>query len=148
MFDQTAEPVRELLFKSTSSSAQAEDILEDMKNEEVPTEDILLSVDDDISDILSPSVSNRKSLSILNNREEFEKHLIGLNDNQTHEQQHKKNNILVITATIVKDDAKTRIKPSSITASIVKELDASRTLVESVDKEGQNTKTSIVDRLL
>ena len=67
-----------------------------MKNEEVPTEDIMLSLNDDISDILNPTVSNRESLSVLNNRANFERHLVGLRDNHNKKQEHKKNNILVV----------------------------------------------------
>ena len=148
MFDQTAEPVRELLLKTTSSLTQEESILEDMKNEEGPTEDIMLSVNDDISDILNPTVSNRESLSVLNNRANFEKHLVGLKDNQNKKQEQKKNNILVITATIVKDDAKTMIGSSNVTAAIIKELDASSILAESAHKQDRNRNISIVDQLL
>ena len=152
VFDQTAMPVRELLLKTALSSVKEENILEDMKNEERPTDDALLSIDDDLSDILNPSVSNRESLSILNKREffdnlDFERERVSVKHNQTNQQKQKENNVLVITAAIIKDDAKTVIEPSSVSASIIKEShNSSSSKFDS--KQGTLAKKSIVDQLL
>ena len=119
-----------------------------MEKEESSAEDLLLSIDDDISEILTPSVSNRKTLTVLNDRSGFERHLVGISDKTNDSKEHKKGNILVITATIIKDDEKQIIQPSSVITSMEEKLDSTDNLEHSAQKQTQSMETSFVEKLL
>ena len=99
---------------------------------------------------ITPSVSNRKSLTVLNDRTSFERQLVGINDDGSKKKEKpKKGSILVITATIVKEDEKTMIEPESINAKIMEKLDSRRTLENhSAFDSDRNSDPSIVDELL
>ena len=146
VFDKTAEPVRQLLLKSSSSDKETENILRKMNKEESSAEDLLLSIDDDVSEILAPSVSNRKSLTVLNDRTGFERRLVGIADDTDDLKEHKKGNILVITATIIRDDEKPMIEPSSVSTSMTDKLDSSDK-VETADYK-QNQETLFSEQLM
>ena len=105
-------------------------------------------VEDEGSKFLTPSVSNRKSLTVLNDRTGFERQLVGIKDNLTNEKEPKKSNILVITATIVKENERTLIQPSSVSASMGEEFGAINELKNFSIKQEQNPSDSIVEHLL
>ena len=107
-----------------------------------------MSIDDDVSEILSPSLSNRKTLAVLNDRTGFERHLVGIADKKTDSKEHKKGNILVITATIIKDDEKPIIQPSSVSTSMAEKLYPRDDLGPSAQKQTQAAETSFVEKLL
>ena len=143
VFDKTAEPVRKLFLTSAKSKNELDDS-ENLKHDKpVMTTDILASKN------ITPSVSNRKSLAILNDRTSFERQLVGLNDDSGKKEKPKKGSILVITATIVKEDEKTMIEPESINAKIMEKVD-SRQILEnnSAFDSDENSDKSIVDELL
>ena len=148
VFDRTAEPVRKLLVKSSPLRVDTGNILNNLNKETYSTNDILPLVEDDGSKFLTPSVSNRKSLTVLNDRMGFERQLVGIKDNLTNEKEPKKSNILVITATIVKENERTLIQPSSVSASMGEEFGAINELKNFSIKQEQNPSNSIVEHLL
>jgi hypothetical protein len=148
VFDKTAEPVRKLLLKTSSSGKEVRNILNGVETEESSAEDLLLSIDEDVSEILSPSVSNRKTLAVLNDRTGFERHLVGIADKTNDSKEHKKGNILVITATIVKDDEEPMFQPSSVITSMTEKHDSNENLEPPAQKHTQAKETSFVEKLL
>ena len=143
VFDKTAEPVRKLFLTSAKSKNELDDS-ENLKHDQpAMTTDILASKN------ITPSVSNRKSLTVLNDRTSFERQLVGINDSSEKKEKPKKGSILVITATIVKEDEKTMIEPESINAKIMEKVD-SRQILEnnSAFDSDENSDKSIVDELL
>ena len=98
---------------------------------------------------ITPSVSNRKSLTVLNDRTSFERQLVGINDGSGTKEKPKKGSILVITATIVKEDEKTMIEPESINAKIMEKVDSRQTVENhSALDSDRNSDQSTVDELL
>ena len=143
VFDKTAEPVRKLFLTSSKSKNELDESKHLKDDEPAMTTDILISRN------ISPSVSNRKSLTVLNDRTSFERQLAGVNDGSEKKENQKKGSILVITATIVKEDEKTMIEPESVSAKIMTKLDSRQTLENrSTSDEDENSGKSIVDELL
>ena len=93
-------------------------------------------------------MSNRKSLTVLNDRTNFERQLVGINEDSKKKENPKKGSILVITATIVKEDEKTMIEPESVNAKIMEKLDSRQTLENSFMNPDDNSEQSIVEELL
>ena len=144
VFDKTAEPVRKLFLTSAKSKNELDDS-ESLKHDQlVMTTDILASKN------ITPSVSNRKSLTVLNDRTSFERQLVGINDDGSEKKEKpKKGSILVITATIVKKDEKTMIEPESINAKIMEKVDSRQTVENhSALDSDRNSDQSTVDELL
>ena len=111
----------------------------------------VMSTDILASKNITPSVSNRKSLTVLNDRTSFERQLAGVNDDFRKKETPKKGSILVITATIVKEDEKTMIEPESINAKIMEKVDSRQTLENISDSafdSDRNSDQAIVDELL
>ena len=106
VFEKTAEPVRELLHQ-TQLSTEGENIFNDIDDEEMPGEDYVNFYDSDALEVQSPSVEDRDNLSILNNREEFERALTGVGVNGSEKREEKSNSVLVITANIATDSPTT-----------------------------------------
>ena len=127
----------------TSSKSKNEIIDTELVKDDGPE----TTMDDLISKNISPSVSNRKSLKVLNDRTNFERQLVGLQNGSAKIEKPKKGSILVITATIVKEDEKTMIEPESVNAKIMEKLDSKQTSETSSDAD-ENSDTSFVDEIL
>ena len=87
-------------------------------------DDIMLPINNIYTDISNRNVSNRKSLQILNERTDFERKLLGLTEDEGGSIDHKKNNILVITAKIIKDKERAMIEPTGFSATIEEQIDS------------------------
>ena len=123
VFDKTAAPVRDLLLKSPTPSKEP-NIINDMQKDYSSGDDIMLPIDNIYTDISNPNVSNRKSLQVLNERNDFERQLIGFTEDEGGSFAHKKNNILVITAKIIKDKERAMIEPTGFSATIEEQIDS------------------------
>ena len=99
-------------------------MIDDMQNDYSSGDDIMLPIDNIYTDISNPNVSNRKSLQILNERTDFERQLLGFTEDEGGFVDHKKNNILVITAKIIKDKERAMIEPTGFSATIEEQIDS------------------------
>ena len=95
-----------------------------MQNDYSSGDDIMLPIDNIYTDISNPNVSNRKSLQVLNERTDFERQLLGFTEDEGGSFDHKKNNILVITAKIIKDKERAMIEPTGFSATIEEQIDS------------------------
>ena len=95
-----------------------------MQNDYSSGDEIMLPIDNIYTDISTPNVSNRKYLQVLNERTDFERQLLGFTEDEGGFVDNKKNNILVITAKIIKDKERAMIEPTGFSATIEEQIDS------------------------
>ena len=99
-------------------------MIDDMQNDYSSGDEIMLPIDNIYTDISTPNVSNRKYLQVLNERTDFERQLLGFTEDEGAIVAHKNNNILVITAKIIKDKERAMIEPTGFSATIEEQIDS------------------------